>query len=415
MELTITLNQIIEYISLNPELSSSIIVGIGGIVGTALFSYKRRPKSTEKKLSGLFKEEKLLTPPTARPAYSDRTAYVMAEFSELAYFKFEGSGGAILDAAERLKKLEFANLETLTDFLTDFSFNLVANKELSLTFLKAVLKSSGFELIDAIAVRETQAIACKRVKEGEPPFIVVAFRGTEDKVSDWLTDASAKPTEIGDCKIHTGFYTSFHLNKGEDEKTIYERVNDILSSKDAIDTEGKALPVFFTGHSLGGALALMATKAFDKSINGACYTFGAPRIANYEFFDGIKTPVFRIVNSSDVVPRVPPGAPMILIIKLVRLLSWFTALIPLLSNAFKKLEAFLDKLNGYRHHGDMRYLTDVASGRFQDVRLLTNPPAIDLILWAWQHLAAGFFFPLKSHSMAIYRKKLHEVAMRRNS
>lgn len=37
-----------------------------------------------------FKNEDLLTPPTRRAAYSDRTAWLMAQFSKLAYEKFEG-------------------------------------------------------------------------------------------------------------------------------------------------------------------------------------------------------------------------------------------------------------------------------------------------------------------------------------
>ena len=39
----------------------------------------------------------------------------------------------------------------------------------------------------------------------EAPYVVVAFRGTEKKVDDWLTDAKAVPTEDGDTKVHSGF------------------------------------------------------------------------------------------------------------------------------------------------------------------------------------------------------------------
>ena len=37
-----------------------------------------------------FAHEALLESPTKRAAYSDRTSYIMAEMSRLAYFKFEG-------------------------------------------------------------------------------------------------------------------------------------------------------------------------------------------------------------------------------------------------------------------------------------------------------------------------------------
>ena len=69
-------------------------------------------------------------------------------------------------------------------------------------------------------------------------------------------------------------------------------------------------------------------------------------------------------------------------------------------------EAFLDKLNGY----GQRYLTDIAEGRFDTVRLLTSPPAIEGVMWAGRHISNSFLVPVKSHSMSIYRKKLASIA-----
>ena len=37
-----------------------------------------------------FDQKELLQPPVGRAAYSDRTAWLMAEMSRLAYLKFEG-------------------------------------------------------------------------------------------------------------------------------------------------------------------------------------------------------------------------------------------------------------------------------------------------------------------------------------
>ena len=41
-------------------------------------------------LKKLFDAQSLLASPTRRAAYSDRTAWLMAAMSELAYYKFEG-------------------------------------------------------------------------------------------------------------------------------------------------------------------------------------------------------------------------------------------------------------------------------------------------------------------------------------
>ena len=155
---------------------------------------------------------------------------------------------------------------------------------------------------------------------------------------------------------------------------------------------------------------MLATKLVAPDVNGACYTFGAPRVGNYEHFRFLKTPVYRIVNSSDIVPRVPPGAVMTGLVLLVQGVSWLTRFAPPVSAAFDKLEEFLDKLNGYRHFGDLRYLSDVAEGRFDTVRLLSNPPAIDRVVWMWKRVAKSFFVPVKSHGMSIYRKKLQHIA-----
>ena len=57
--------------------------------GTAL-AWTRRPKSTPREIGPYFAAPALLSQPPPRPAYSDRMAYVLAEMSDLAYYRFEG-------------------------------------------------------------------------------------------------------------------------------------------------------------------------------------------------------------------------------------------------------------------------------------------------------------------------------------
>jgi len=40
-------------------------------------------------------------------------------------------------------------------------------------------------------------------------------------------------------------------------------------------------------------------------ITGACYTFGSPPVGTKAFDDDIKTPIYRVVNHVDIVPRLP--------------------------------------------------------------------------------------------------------------
>ena len=415
MDSFLIINETLQWISDNPILSPIIGAATSGTIGTAILSFLRRPKKTSQKTSQYFEDSKLLKPPIRRPAYSDRMAYVLAEMSDLAYFEFEGPGGAILDAVDRFQKIKPSNNDDIQAFLESFTQGLMGNRDLNIGFLKKILEVSGFELIDTIDVGETQGFACKCIEPKESPYIVIAFRGTENKISDWLTDADAIPTSIGNSKVHTGFHNAFNIIKDHEDMSVKDRITQIMDSPKVKDDNGVLLPLFITGHSLGGALALITTKTLAPDVNGACYTFGAPRVANYEYFDMLKTPVYRIVNSSDIVPRVPPGAIMVVLINIVKLMSWLTKLLPIISTTLCKLESFMDKLNGYRHVGDMRYLTDVANNKYKTVKLLSNPPAIDRIMWMWQHLAASLFFPISSHSMSIYRKKLLYVANYRNT
>lgn len=411
------LGQIAGLVSTHPWASLLSAIAGSGIVGSGIFAYLRRIPSSEaegRRIEGYFQATRLLSPPLERPAYSDRMAYVLAEMSDLAYYEFEGPGGTVLDAVKRFKRLEQDEEGTLERFFEEFSRELMGGRALSTDFLRDLLEAADFDLLRTIDVGETQGFACRRNRPGEPPYVVVAFRGTEKKVSDWLTDARAMPTERGDSKVHTGFLEAFTEVRDNDQKTVEDRVREILNSKDALSESGEPLPVFLTGHSLGGALALIATRQLVPNVNGACYTFGAPRVANYEFFREVKTPVYRVVNSSDIVPRVPPGAINIVLLGAVKGIGWITAALGPISDLIGKLERLLDRLNGYRHFGDQRYLTDVATGRWSDVRLLRNPPAIDRVIWMWKHLAASLFVPLKAHSMSIYRKKLRYIASQRS-
>ncbi len=52
--------------------------------------------------------------------------------------------------------------------------------------------------------------------------------------------------------------------------------------------------VWFTGHSLGGALATLAAGRYERAPE--VYTFGAPRVGDGEHVKSLDTPVYRFVN-----------------------------------------------------------------------------------------------------------------------
>lgn len=391
------------------ENLKSIVAAIIALLGPWLFSFFRRPKSVSQGEAKYFAADQLLTPPIERPAYSDRMAYVLAEMSSLAYAPFEGSGEKLELASKELIDKKLNVPEEAKAWLEKFADELLISGVDSRGFLEKILSAADFELLDIIDIEGTQAFICKHTGDADP-YLVLAYRGTEKRIHDWLTDADAKPNDQG---VHTGFWNALKV-KEKNGVNALQTVEKILTNAGWEASDKEAPPLFITGHSLGGALALLTTKELTSGINGACYTYGAPRIANYEYFKGIKTPVFRVVNSADIVPRVPPGATLGLLVKLVQGLKWATGWFPMLSSLFEWIEPKVDQLNGYRHFGDMRYLTDVKNGRFNDVRLLSNPPAIDRLLWMGEHIRNSFSFTFKSHGMELYRKKLRHVAGVRN-
>lgn len=251
-------------------------------------------------------------PPTQRAAYSDRTSWLMASLSKLAYLKFETSAS---------KRAE----------------------------LESELKVAGFELVEIFDKDSTQAFLATRSSDR---VAVLVFRGTEaTRLEDIKADLKAVTTRQADHKVHTGFLCAF---------------NDVREQVVAAVKQLDNYALYITGHSLGGALALMATRELNSEQLAACYTFGSPRVGSTEFGSPIKTPIYRVVNTADIVPRLPPG---IVIEILVDLLRFLAVLLPLLAFIAHWLD---NRVSGYRHHGDMRYLTFCRKHDYSDVDLIQN-------------------------------------------
>jgi triacylglycerol lipase len=160
----------------------------------------------------------------------------------------------------------------------------------------SVLQQNGFPNARYIERRETQLFVASNDQ-----MVVVAFRGTEPaKIKDWMTDADivAVPATVG-C-VHDGFNRALGFVWDDLTATIQE-------------FRSKAQSLWFTGHSLGAALACLAVSRFvfdlDKPVSGL-YTYGQPRVGDRDFARGFdvefKSKTFRFINDADIVTRVPP-------------------------------------------------------------------------------------------------------------
>lgn len=328
--------------------------------------------------------------PTYRQAYSDRTSWLMACFSELAYLRFNPSFSNNKQKELVTKYLEEFSKTTKKAHFLKFIDALGYDHEIETETLKLELGSLNAKLEHTFDSKGTQAILISTDK-----FITLSFRGTEaTSIKDIKSDAKATIT-ICDSggNIHNGF------------QLAYEEVS--LDIQNVLNQEQFATkPLFITGHSLGGALATIAAKKMKHSGGmAACYTFGSPRVGDDKWISNIKTPIYRIVNAADCVTMMPPGSDTITII------SWLLGYIPRLGKNIKRF--LLAKFGGYLHGGDMRYLTNCTHGNYDTVNLLYSVSFIYRIKMLYVK-ALPWSKPLADHSINIYRKKLAIIAYNRN-
>jgi hypothetical protein len=131
--------------------------------------------------------------------------------------------------------------------------------------------------------------------------LVVAFRGTEGigSILDVLVDIDFRretvETPAGEIDVHAGFWAALD--------TVYADLRAIADANPGV-------PIWLTGHSLGGALATLAgfRLAGDGYDVGGVHTFGAPNVAGHDLaavYDatvGGRDRIQRWVNDRDVVP-----------------------------------------------------------------------------------------------------------------
>lgn len=238
--------------------------------------------------------------PTGRDGYDPQTAWWLGECSRLAY----------------------------------------ASKHVTARELGAV----GFTQLFFFDFESTQAYLAIHPGAGQP-FAVLAFRGTEKDYLDILTDIIILKTKLPDpddapeadkpvfqegaakearqpAFAHGGFLEAFKnvwgtaLPQGTRDHLTevawigMRGINNILQEKLTHSETGQPIPLYVTGHSLGGAIAtLTAYHALTYHDPVYLYTFGSPRVGNTALAQNIdhQLPIraYRCVHRIDIVPRIP--------------------------------------------------------------------------------------------------------------
>ena len=335
--------------------------------------------------------------PDYRKAYSDRMAWLMAYMSELAYLKFD-KPSLERDVAVKLveRALRGVKRGTVAKFMGAIQKSYGYDFEAEKGRLQGSLEQVGWTLAETINVNATQAFVAYNDE-----YAVLAFRGTEaDRLADLKADARAKQALCpAGGRVHSGFMEQYD--------DVEEQIEQIL---DRDEIKGK--PLFITGHSLGGAVATIATRRLNAERRiAACYTYGSPRVGAEEWVARVKSPIYRIVNSADPVPMVPFSKTATSVAvkgcralgRLVpygRVLVWF-------GNWVER------SVSGYEHAGNMRFLTNCKDGDLSKADLLYT------VGWGRRFLgilsgAVPRGKVLRDHGIAIYRQKMLHIADKRN-
>lgn len=121
--------------------------------------------------------------------------------------------------------------------------------------------------------------------------VVVSFRGTDDE-KDWAMALSYRQIEWHGGKVHAGF-----------ARTVDAMWPHLMANLFDADFTNKTL--WFSGHSMGGALSMLA--AWKLDVEGipahSLYTYGSPKVVDKAAADLIAIPHYRFVNNEDGVPH----------------------------------------------------------------------------------------------------------------
>jgi predicted lipase len=142
--------------------------------------------------------------------------------------------------------------------------------------------------------QDTQAMVLNTEDE-----IYLVFPGT-DSETDILTDVNFELVGYGAGHVHKAFL--------DVASTTYSKIIEAVKERLAFKPDAKVL---ITGHSLGGALAMLYASMLRKDDVEVTQliTFGQPRVGNGKFaeeFSRLEIPYIRFVNETDAVPDVPP-------------------------------------------------------------------------------------------------------------
>jgi triacylglycerol lipase len=127
---------------------------------------------------------------------------------------------------------------------------------------------------------------------------VVVFRGPDNDI-DWIVNLAVGSVQTPNGPIHSGFYNAYQPLKPQIVKLL---------------KASNPKHLWITGHSLGGALAVVCAHDLTENENlhlDGVITFGQPMVAKMQLAKYLDTALLgrfaHYMNGNDIVARVPPN------------------------------------------------------------------------------------------------------------
>jgi predicted lipase len=225
-------------------------------------------------------------------SFTWQKAYVAAVFAAIAYEEvpqFE------------LKKAKRAKLIPCDRYQAHVSQWETAQRRASISDLDTNIQTE-------VIVRGQVVITVSRLRR----VIFLSLRGTTLSFADFKADL-----DIRKVRYQSGFGESARLHRGFFD-AVLECFDEVVDKLRVMNNDPH-VPVYVTGHSLGGAMAAIFHARLDEADfhpfrhrsrhrvppSTSCYTFGMPRYGDTTAKSRLPQP-FHTFNELDAVPTLPP-------------------------------------------------------------------------------------------------------------